>query len=135
MRDFDTQRAQRDRTFKIGGETFELIPVAPEALLSYTELDDDPKQMLPQMDALILDMIEDSDGAHEKWKALRARKADPLTLGDLQSVMQWMIQFQSNELEEEAGRPTVPPLSSTPGPAATGRRSTGDSSSRATRAA
>lgn len=136
MKDFDVARGRKETDFLIGGEEFRVLAVSPETLLEHQEMEVDPEKLLPQIDAFVLASIDDTvGGGHARWKALRARKTDQITLGDLQAVMQWLIEWQSGALAEETGRPTEQPSSSGPGLARTGTRSTGVSSSRASRAA
>ncbi len=90
--------------------------------------------LLPRLDEVVVALIEDTDDAHARYAALRARETDPLTLGDVQSLVSWLLETQAKELEAEAGRPTSQPSPSTPGPNATGQPSMAASSSPAVRA-
>lgn len=139
MKDFDTARATRreQAEFKIGGEIFRLLPVRPEVLIEHQDMSLIPEQMLPQLDALVVALVDPEDDAHARYKALREREVDPLTLGDCKDLMMFLIDWQSGEVEEETGRPTDPPSSSGRGPAKprTGTRSTAVSPSPAIQAA
>lgn len=135
MKDFDEarkERAERDRSFKIGGETFVMkTGVRPEVLASYEEIDTDKPalEVIGLVDEVILGMMENGDGSHERYRDLRARENDPLSLEDLRDVVQWLI-------EEQTGRVPTQPLSpSGPGPERTRTRSTGGSSSKAAKTA
>jgi len=68
------------------------------------------------MDAQILLFIDPADGGHERWAELRAREESPVTIGQLNSILTWLM-------EEQTGRPTEPPS-----PSASGRGRTAASS-------
>lgn len=82
--------------------------------------------ILPRLDEIVLSLIHEE--GHARWKALRARENDPVTLGDIRSVVSWLLGAQSQELEDKTGRPTGPPSSSTDGRGQTGPPLTGVSS-------
>lgn len=132
------QRAARDaktapnRTFKIGGETFTWAPSArPEALTVLTTIrpgkrnkdgtyvldaEDEPvdrgtplHESVEIIDSIITDLIEDTDNAHERWASLRTRTKDPITLEDMQELVQWLISQVANRT------PTQPSSQSTRG--------------------
>jgi hypothetical protein len=131
VKDFDSERLATDdaakRQFRLGGETFVRVRgVRPEALLSYEELEEGTpaKEALPIIDNLIMEMIENHDGSHDRWVALRERRDDPVTIEDMQELVKWL-------LEEVTGRtPTQPSSPSTPGRRRTTTPSTAASSSR-----
>jgi len=156
--DFDQERRARleqartvDRSFRIGGETFERRPkVHPEALLPLDRMKvptfgpptpDNPRgdlidpgssraEDLAAIDAVVLAHI-DTDGdptAEERYLALRARKTDPLDFADLYELMRWLT-------TEEVGRPTGLSADSTGTPQSTGTSSTDGSSQPGIRAA
>lgn len=85
-------------------------------------------RLLPRLDEIVVNLTEPADDAHARYKALREREKDPITLGDLQSLVGWLLGTQAQALEVAAGRPTSPPSPSTPGPARTGAPSMGVSS-------
>lgn len=85
-------------------------------------------ETLAAIDDSILAMMEQTDEAAERYRALRSREDDPLTIGDLRSVVEWCI-------EESTRRPTGPPSSSTASLDTTGNILTGDSSSAGLQAA
>jgi hypothetical protein len=132
------QRAARDaktaasRTFQIGGEKFTWAPSArPEALTVLTTIrpgkrdntgayildaDDEPvdrgtplHESVAIIDSIITDLIEDKDNAHERWASLRTRTNDPITLEDMQELVQWLISQVANRT------PTQPSSQSTRG--------------------
>jgi hypothetical protein len=122
-KNFDEQRAERaalDRDFIIGGEHFRARPgVRPEKLSRYDDLDADStvEETLAIVDELILAMIEEDDNAHERYRALRLRDDDPVTVEDLQELVKWLMEAQT-------GRPTGQPGDSSAGPERTGTIST-----------
>lgn len=131
MKDFDTrrkERAERDRGFTLGGESFVMkAGVRPEVLAAYEAIDvaATPEAKLAQMDGMVLDFLETEDGAaEERWRKVRSIEENPVTLQDIQDVIEWMIEAQT-------GRPTGQPSASTDGPGATVTPLTADSSSRA----
>lgn len=133
MKDFDArrkERAERDRGFTLGGETFVMKPgVRPEALAAYESIDVDasPEAKLGTMDGMILDFLEgDTAEIEARWKKVRAIEDNPITIQDMQAVIEWMI-------AEQTGRPTGQPSDSTDGPAATVTSLTAASSSPETR--
>lgn len=132
---FDTkrrERLQRDRTFIVGGETFEYRPaVAPEAILRWSKMTGgdyvlrdeegaprldsrgDPISVLSEEDAIgifdetILAFLE--PGQDEKWRKVRgADVQNPLNVGDMTEIVHWLFR-------EQSGRPTGPSSASTPG--------------------
>lgn len=149
------ERAERDkqtakeREFRIGGEKFTWRPgVRPEALSDLAlikagkrdkegnllrdadgEIVDAGTPMnesIAIIDGIIVDMIESSDDAHTRWRELRSRQDDPITLDDMQAVVQWLV-------EQQTGRTPTPPRSrSGSGRGGTGTRSTVGSSSQVT---
>jgi hypothetical protein len=141
------------RTFRLGGETFVVkAAIRPEALTEYENLTGDASasDTLGIIDRLILAFIEpgdlvddphigeqtpDDDGTpamigerHLAYRQVRERDADPLGLPDLESLVEWLIETQTE-------RPTGPPSSSGASRRATGNGSTDASSSRGSRAA
>ena len=132
MKNFDTdreQRAERDRGFQIGGETFTTkTAVRPEAMTAYEALDDDApvSEMLKVIDQTILAFVEEN--GHERWRKLREREDDPVTLADMNALINWLV-------EDQTGRPTQQPAPSSGGLGSSGTPSTGVSSSRAVKAA
>lgn len=132
------ERLLRDKTFIIGGETFEyLADFTPE---QFGELVEEYAQMdvvtvtreesTRVVDAAIRGFLQDEDN-RKRWDALRARRGggeveDPAGLAviayDMRQVLLWLIQ-------EQTGRPTEAPSQSGNGQGRTGMRSTEPSSS------
>ena len=108
MKDFDhkrKERAARDRTFVIGGESLVMRKgIRPEAMLPWEGItaESNPSEVLQTLDQIVCDFIEPADGARERYMQLRAREEDPLTLADLEELVEWLI-------AEQTGRPTGPP--------------------------
>lgn len=132
-KDFDSERRQRheereagmgDRSFIFGGEQFVYranvrfdILRAVASVRSTTEGD----VIIETVERAVLGLIEDTDGAHERFVAICQREEDPITWQDLQSLEDWLI-------AEQVQRPTQAPLPSTPGRETTGTQSTDASS-------
>ena len=129
MKDFDEARrarAERDRSFKLGGETFVMkTGVRPETLTEYSNLQADApaEEALKVIDDLIVSLIEDTDDAAERYRAVRANDNDPVTLEDLQALVEWLVEEQTNR------RPTRPLSPSSSDSVRTGIPSTDVSSS------
>ena len=122
MRDFDLERRERyevDRTFRIGGETFVRKPaVRPEVMLAYEDMSMEATaaDSLEVVDQTILSFIEDTDGAHDRYRALRERDEDPVSIRDLNGLVVWLI-------AESTKRPTSALSLSEPGREPTGTTS------------
>lgn len=126
MKDFDEARAermQRDRSFKIGGETFtRRLAVRPEAMEEFARMRRDEAELagFEIFDRTFYAFVEPE--GHERWKQLREREDDPLNYADIMEVCGWLV-------AEETGRPTRALSLSTPGPERSETTSTDDSSS------
>jgi hypothetical protein len=117
MKDFDEARAQRNadaeiRSFKLGGETFTILTkthVRPEALAAASRISRESSidQDLASLDETITGFLADDEN-RDRYAALRARVADPITFADLYEVATWMVQ-------EETDLPTEQPSPSTTG--------------------
>jgi hypothetical protein len=116
-RNFD-QDLSEDLEFIVGGETFKMKYVRPEVLASWEDepVSDKSENALKQMDERIKMFLDNSNGALERWDALRAREENPIAMGQINDILLWMVEVQS-------GRPTIPPS-----PSATGRGKTAASS-------
>lgn len=134
MHNFDEgreARKQADRTFQIGGEVFvRKVGVRPEVIAAYESLNDSENatETLALIDSVVCDMIDDAGQAlaegdrikkigakgHDRYRKLREREVDPLSLADMTSLVEWLI-------ETETGRvPTQQPSPSQRGRAGTG---------------
>lgn len=122
----EAEAATRDeRVFTIGGQDFYWKPgVRPEALSDLAKIkpgkrdkdgelikdkNGDPvdagtpmNETIEIIDRIIVAMIDPADDAHARWREVRAVEDDPITLDDMQTLVQWLI-------EQQTGRtPTVP---------------------------
>lgn len=128
MKNFDESRTERRAhgiDFQIGGENFktsqggnpnDLVPLVTS--VPGESLGD----VLGQLDQAILSMVSDENDGHARWRSLRARADDPISLSDMRELVEWLI-------EQQTARPTVPPGDSSTPPSETGTASTDDSSS------
>ena len=117
MKDFNDLLA-KEREFKVQDKTFTWKDVRPEVLSSF-EVDtngDDPNAVWNLMDRQILLFLPESE--HESWTELRARETEPVTIGQMNAVLTWLM-------EEQTGRPTEPPSPSAPGRGKTAASSKG----------
>jgi hypothetical protein len=115
MRSFDIQQ---DLDFQIGGETFHMKTVRPEVLASWEDapIPENSADALKVLDERLLIFLDNGNGQHERWKALREREDNALSMGQLRAVLEWMVEVQST-------LPTEPPS-----PSARGRGKTATSS-------
>ena len=107
MKDFNDLLA-KDREFRVQDQTFTWRDVRPEVLSSF-EIDtngNDPNAVWELMDRQILLFLPEDE--HERWTELRARDKEPVTIGQINAVLTWLM-------EEQTGRPTEPPSPSAPG--------------------
>ena len=109
MKDFDEGRIApaSDRTFRIGGETFvRKATVRPEALLGWDGITPESKstETLKVVDQLISDFVTEP----AKWRELRQREEDPVSLQDMMKIVEWLIAGVT-------GFPTTAPSPSGPG--------------------
>ncbi len=115
MKDFNDLLAQ-DRQFKVQDQTFTWRDVRPEVLTMF-ETDtngDDPNAVWDLMDRQIVLFLPADE--HERWSELRAREDKPVTIGQMNAILTWLM-------EEQTGRPTEQPS-----PSASGRGKTAASS-------
>lgn len=107
-RNFDEEKAD-DLEFTIGGEKFTMKFVRPEVIAAWEDepADTSSAAALQSLDKRI-GLFLGGNGEIERWQALRAREENPVTMGQLNSLLMWMIEVQS-------GRPTMPPSPSASG--------------------
>lgn len=124
MKNFDESRKHdhvpvEDRTFVIGGEVFVAKEdVHPSVLTAFDRLEDaNVETTLAVIDETILSMVEPTDNAAERYRAVRARTDDPIKLDVMVELARWLVEMQT-------GRPTGQPSASAPGPTRTGAVST-----------
>ena len=99
----------KDRTFTIRGEKFNYQDVRPEILTAF-ELRPERKvseqstwDLFDQQVMVFLPAEQ-----HERWKELRAREKDPVTICQLTELIKWLMEAQT-------GRPTEQPSPSVSG--------------------
>ena len=117
MKDFNELLAQ-DREFKVQDQTFVWKDVRPEVLSSF-DIDvngSDPNAVWGIMDRQILLFLPESE--QEKWKTLREDEEKPVTIGQMNAILTWLM-------EEQTGRPTEAPSPSEPGRGKTAATSKG----------
>lgn len=109
-RDFDQEFVAEDLSFTIGGETFKMRYARPEVLAAWEdeEIPDKSVDALALNDQRIKQFLDSSNGAGDRWDTLRDREENPVTMGQLNALLLWMVEVQS-------GRPTVPPSPSESG--------------------
>jgi hypothetical protein len=105
-----------DRTFVIRGETFTFKDVRPEVIQAWGESTNgkDDETVWEQQDKQILMFLDEPD--HERWRELRKRETDPVTIAQQNAVLTWLF-------EAATGRPTEPVSPSPSGPGKTGASS------------
>lgn len=108
-RNFDTER-NFDPVFIIRGQEFRMKIVRPEVIGEWEDSPVPEKSVdaIKYVDDKIKQFIENSDGSHERWDAIRADDADPISLGEMDELLRWMVEIQSD-------RPTAQPSPSAPG--------------------
>jgi hypothetical protein len=99
----------KDRELTVGGETFHWRDVRPEVLTSFEPSengDGDENAAWRLMDDQILLFLAKDE--QDKWRELRARQENPVTIAQLNAILLWLM-------EQQTGRPTVTPSPSAPG--------------------
>lgn len=102
----------KDRSFTVRGETFGFLDVSPEILTSFdisengAKGEEDANAVWKIMDEQIMLFLSESD--KKRWKELRERKEEPVTIAQLTAVLTWLM-------EEQTGRPTEQPSASASG--------------------
>lgn len=101
-----------DHTFTVRGVTFTWKEVRPEVLSAMGQAltnvnDEDADAGWGAIDDQIILFLDPSD--HDKWKELRAREEEPVTIKQINAILDYLIGEQSD-------RPTQ-----TPSPSASGR--------------
>lgn len=132
MKNFDEELAERDsleaRTFQLHGQEFvRRVAIRPERLFDYhprIAASQGGAETFAVIDEYMLLMIEDADGAHDRYRELRADDDNAVTSRTLFTVVGWLFQ-------EFTSVPTSAPSTSGNGREPTGSGSTGKSSSTA----
>lgn len=111
----------QERTFVVRGETFTWRDVRPEVLTAFQPTEEEPEEgkaadnsgIWKQLDEQIQLFLVPEDV--ERWQKLRARDENPVTIVQLNAILEWLV-------GEQTERPTQ-----TPSPSGTGRGKTGRS--------
>lgn len=111
MKDFNELLAQ-EREFRVQDEVFAWKDVRPEVLSAFdvNVNGDDPNAVWDLMDRQIVLFLAPEE--QKRWKELRKREDSPVTIGQMNAVLTWLM-------EEQTGRPTEQPSPSAPGPGKT----------------
>ncbi len=97
MKDFDAEYGDAgDQGFTVKGESFRVNPgVHPSVIQAYEEAEFSTRaDVLRAMDVAIGAFLADDD-ARARWKALRERKDDPVTLGHMRAIMSYLYEVES----------------------------------------
>jgi hypothetical protein len=102
-KNFD-EELEKDLTFTIRGESFEMRYVRPEVIASWREEPEHKteQEALAWLDSSVKMFLDSTNGAAKRWDTLRKRQKDPITQGQIRALLNWMVEVQS-------GRPTIPP--------------------------
>jgi hypothetical protein len=127
--DFDEARKNEDRDFVIRGQTFTIQRVRPEVMNEIEQLDraflevEEPtySDVVTLAENRLCLLIDDHNGAVDRWRELRAREEDPVEYGEIMAISRKAFELVS-------GLPTMPPVASTGGDGTTDSSSTGGSS-------
>jgi len=130
------ERFARDRTFVIGGETFEyradFTPEQFSELVAEYVAMDSSKSTAAEATRIVDDTIKGflaGDDERERWVALRAREGgNAAEASELAVIAYDMRQVLLFLIQEQTGRPTEAPSPSGNGRESTGQRSTEPSS-------
>jgi hypothetical protein len=110
-----------ERTFIVRGETFTWRDVRPEVLTAFTPSEngkeageeEDNSGIWRTLDEQIMLFLVTED--RERWENLRAREDNPVTIVQLNAILEWLV-------GEQTDRPTQ-----TPSPSGSGRGKTAPS--------
>ena len=108
-----------ERTFTVRGETFTWRDVRPEVLTAFQPAETEGKD--PEDNSGIWKQLDDQISLFlvpedvERWANLRAREDNPVTIIQLNAILEWLV-------GEQTERPTQ-----TPSPSGSGRGKTGRS--------
>ena len=109
MKNFDIERqgkrrSREERTFQIGGETF--VAKAenhPDVLAGYDQITDGTSitETLEIVDSILVQMLEPEADAVSRYRALRARREDPITVEDLMTIMAWLMSLETGGVQDD----------------------------------
>jgi hypothetical protein len=117
-RNYDEIREQEDRTFIIRGETFTLRRCRPEALGEIVEIEKKFEKAKTFQEVAdineerLIFLINDQNGAVERWQKIRADEENPVTYGEITDLSRWAV-------EQITGLPTMQASPSQGGPGTT----------------
>lgn len=117
--DFDAERGERRRKFKIGGETFEVhLGLRPEDLFEADQITEEskPQEVVKAIDGMIGQYFTDP-AELDRWRQVRENKETRVTMTELLRVLNWLV-------SEETGRPPTQPSPSSASPETNGTIST-----------
>ncbi len=111
--------AAEDRSFVMRGETFTITRGSPELVGRVEELQkkfasseaEGYEDVIEFIEARLLMLIDDQNGAVDRWKALRAK--EQISYGEIMDASLWAV-------EVITGLPTTQPAPSPAGPGKTG---------------
>lgn len=121
-RNYDQARDSEDHSFVIRGETFTLKRARPEDLAALIDAEEARTGKEKFSDAFafaetrLLSLLDDSNGAVDRWQKIRADEANPVTFGEVMDLSNWAV-------TELTRLPTMQPSPSAAGPANTARTS------------
>lgn len=92
-RDYDDLLAE-DHTFKVRGETFTWTEVQPEVLDKFTPNGKAKTVGWKDIDDQILTFLVPED--HERWKKLRARKENPVSIAQVGAILEDLWKAQTD---------------------------------------
>ena len=119
-RNFDEERAAQDLDFVIRGQKFSIQYVRPEVIAAFEdeEIPDKAVDAVAWTAEHIKLFLNDANGATDRWDKVRGQEQNPVSLGEMNELLQWMIRVNS-------GLPTEPSAPSAPGRGRTAASSKG----------
>lgn len=109
MKNFDELR-ESDLEFVLGGETFRMKYVRPEVLAEWED-EEEPEtetaaERIERVDNRIIGFLDSSSNGDGKdsvtrYRELRAREENPVSLGQLRAVVVWMMETQTARPTEQ----------------------------------
>ena len=114
MKDFD-ELLSSDHEFKVRDQVFTFNDVRPEILSTFS-VNGKEEDVWAVLDAQVL-MFLDEDG-QKRWKELRARDENPVTIAQIQGILQYLMEQQTGrpfeQLQDSEAGPGVIAPTSTP---------------------
>lgn len=102
---------QQDLEFEIAGEKFLARIVRPEVIAAWEDegIPEKSEDALKRTDERIEMFLDQSNGQLDRWRALRARDENPVSMGQLNRLLMWLVEIQTSFPTEQ------------PSPSASGR--------------